>query len=100
MHNNTTYKHVLFIVCSNMTSFIDYINNAIIKLQIYFNSHMVPFCLLLKNYERYLLEILYATSVFHHPKHDIIVILEICLFLHRNLLFKIGKQQNYFNINL
>jgi hypothetical protein len=26
--------------------------------------------------------------------------LEICLFLHLNLLFKIGKQQNYFNINL
>jgi hypothetical protein len=28
------------------------------------------------------------------------VALEICLFLHQNLLFKIGKQQNYFNINL
>jgi hypothetical protein len=27
------------------------------------------------------------------------VALEICLFLHQNLLFKIGKQQNYFNIN-
>jgi hypothetical protein len=28
------------------------------------------------------------------------VALEICLFLHQNLLFKIGKQQNYFNVNL
>jgi hypothetical protein len=42
----------------------------------------VPFCLLLKNYERYLLEILYATSEFHHPKHDIRAIplnsMEVC----------------------
>jgi hypothetical protein len=28
------------------------------------------------------------------------VALEICLFSHQNLLFKIGKQQKYFNINL
>jgi hypothetical protein len=28
------------------------------------------------------------------------VALEICLFLHQNLLFKTGKQQNFFNINL
>jgi hypothetical protein len=28
------------------------------------------------------------------------VALEICLFLHQNLLFKIGKQQNCFDINL
>jgi hypothetical protein len=28
------------------------------------------------------------------------VALGICIFLHQNLLFKIGKQQNYFNINL
>jgi hypothetical protein len=28
------------------------------------------------------------------------VALEICLFLHQNFLFKIGKQQNYFYIIL
>ena len=28
------------------------------------------------------------------------VALELCLFLRQSLLFKIGKQQNYFNINL
>jgi hypothetical protein len=47
-----------------------------------FGIKLVPFCLLLKNNERYLLDILYATSVFHHRKHDIRVIplnsMEVC----------------------
>jgi hypothetical protein len=37
-----------------------------------------------QKYERYLLEILYATSVSHHPKHDIRVIplnsMEVCQY--------------------
>jgi hypothetical protein len=39
-----------------------------------------------------------GTEKFAQIRHYAVA-LEICLFLHQNLLFKIGKQQNYFNIN-
>jgi hypothetical protein len=40
-----------------------------------------------------------GTEKFAQIRHYAVV-LEICLFLHQNLLFKIGKHQNYFNISL